>query len=225
MGRARARYIVLGLTKSQSRAPRVTRSVANAREARGTRNGDYRTVRSTVVRMPSLPPECLLVAAHASSLTPTPAARAPLAHPGGRPETLELSRTALPSLPLAVLAAYPVQPRRVPRPSLSRSALEFIFADVSSSVCARSARHLFEPRRHAYARDRSRAPRISRTSLCEKTSWIYVALCGPIKYASSLDLDRGISSISTSISPLIRRVAGGGGLSFGGEEDESFIFI
>lgn len=71
-----------------------TRSVANAREARGTRNGDYRTVRSTVVRMPSLPPECLLVAAHASSLTPTAAARPPLATPvAGR----KLSNLAEPS--------------------------------------------------------------------------------------------------------------------------------
>lgn len=81
----------------------------DARDTRETRNGDYRTVRSTVVRMPSLPPECLLVAAHASSLPP------PMAEPrraasdaSGRPETPERARTRRP----------PSSSRHAPRPCL-----------------------------------------------------------------------------------------------------------
>lgn len=94
----------------------------DARDTRETRNGDYRTVRSTVVRMPSLPPECLLVAAHASSLPP------PMAEPrraasdaSGRPETPERARTRRPPLvpprPSPVLAS-PTWPRGAfPSPS------------------------------------------------------------------------------------------------------------
>lgn len=90
----------------------------DARDTRETRNGDYRTVRSTVVRMPSLPPECLLVAAHASSLPP------PMAEPrraasdaSGRPETPERARTRRPpprpATPLARVRQSGLAPRRV----------------------------------------------------------------------------------------------------------------
>lgn len=79
----------------------------DARDTRETRNGDYRTVRSTVVRMPSLPPECLLVAAHASSLPPpTAEPRRAASDASGRPETPERARTHCP-------------PRVSPRPSPS----------------------------------------------------------------------------------------------------------
>lgn len=90
----------------------------DARDTRETRNGDYRTVRSTVVRMPSLPPECLLVAAHASSLPPpTAEPRRAASDASGRPETPERARARGPrrvSPRLATSLATP--PSRAPRP-------------------------------------------------------------------------------------------------------------
>lgn len=144
----------------------------------GTRNGDYRTVRSTVVRMPSLPPECLLVAAHASSLTPTPSASAPLATPvaGRKPSNIpELSRTALPSLTLAVLAAFPVPPRRVPRPPgrYRSSVLEYI-----RRCFLQFALGPLDIIRGDVTRTRleDSRPRTRGASLCEKNAWMYVAM-------------------------------------------------
>lgn len=79
----------------------ITEFGRDARDTRETRNGDYRTVRSTVVRMPSLPPECLLVAAHASSLPPPPSSRGATSDASGRPETAESARALLPPRPAA----------------------------------------------------------------------------------------------------------------------------
>lgn len=70
----------------------------------GTRNGDYRTVSSTVVRMPSLPPECLLVAAHASSLTPPMLYRSATSDASGQPNTIECTR--IPSSVPATLCCF-----------------------------------------------------------------------------------------------------------------------
>jgi len=118
----------------------IIESVANARDTRETRNGDYRTVRSTVVRMPSLPPECLLVAAHASSLPPPPSSRGATSDASGRPEIAEVARapslltSPRPHLPLP----SPHSPRRTwhfgtfppPPSSPSPLTLSAVFASV-----------------------------------------------------------------------------------------------
>lgn len=85
-----------------------------ARDTRELANGDYRTVRSTVVRMPSLPPECLLVAAHASSLPP-PVVRRRERHldtARDRPRTAERDRI-VPSLYPRAHDSPRLSPRRL----------------------------------------------------------------------------------------------------------------
>lgn len=95
----------------------------DARDTREARNGDYRTVRSTVVRMPSLPPECLLVAAQASSLPPPPWSRGATSDASGRPEAAELARAPAPLVP-------PSPSAKLPPRSPSPLQLSAVFASV-----------------------------------------------------------------------------------------------
>lgn len=67
--------------------------------------------------MPSLPPECLLVAAHASSLPPPPSVRSATSDASGRPETAESARA--PSLLDPPRLHSPPVSLRTPSPSIS----------------------------------------------------------------------------------------------------------
>lgn len=135
-----------------------------ARDTRELANGDYRTVRSTVVRMPSLPPECLLVAAHASSLPPPGAPERPTRHlpdrTRARPKRFPASRPAPTTLaPLQLAPLSRLCSRRLAFALGARlgstrldSPLLYVYVDVTrrTNGSALGSPRLWQPLRYVY---------------------------------------------------------------------------